>query len=122
MAIDYPYWYSLKSNIVSILEEIATEEAAEDSARNFNVSNSRWFPWIEGLQSVALANVMVQNVGPNPARSQARKYKIDQIEVMVDMYAIGKSGETLPADEVAAQRLDLLTNQVREGLTRLKKL
>ena len=44
---------------------------------------------------------------------------MDEITINVDMYALGKGGETLPADELAAERLDLLIAQVREGLTRL---
>lgn len=121
MAIDYPLWYQLKNNIATILSDIATEENAEDPARNFGVYVNRWNPWIEAQQSTAFANIVVQNVVPASDRSASRRNGMDQISVNVDMYAIGKAGEVQPADEIAAMRLDLLTAQVREGLTRLDK-
>ncbi len=93
MAISYPLWTTLKTNIVTILEAIATEET--------------------------LVNVMVQTTAPNTGRSSNRRNTLDDVTVNVDMYALGKAGEVLPADGVAADRLDLLIAQVREGLTRL---
>ncbi len=115
--ISYPVWTQLKENIKIALEAIATEEAAIDPGRNFDVQKDRWRPWIEAQQNIPIVNIMVQNVGPSDGTS--KKFYVDEIEVMVDMYVLGKAGETLPADELSALRLDLLTNQVREGLTRL---
>lgn len=120
--INYPLWTTLKTNIVTILEAIATEETLVSAARNFNVTKDRWRPWIEAQQSIALVNVMVQTTGTNTDRSSNRRNTLDDVTVNIDMYALGKAGEVLPADEVAADRLDLLINQVREGLTRLKEI
>lgn len=117
--IAYPLWTTLKTNIVTILTAIAAEETIVSAARNFNVSKDRWRPWIEAQQNIALVNVMVQTTGTNADRSANRRSTLDDVTINVDMYALGKAGEVLPADGVAADRLDLLTNQVREGLTRL---
>lgn len=117
--IAYPLWTTLKTNIVTILTAIAAEETIESAARNFQVTKDRWRPWIEAQQSIALVVVMVQTTGTNTGRSANRRSTLDDVTVNVDMYALGKAGEVLPADEVAADRLDLLINQVREGLTRL---
>ena len=119
--IDYPLWTTLKTNIKTILEAIATEETIISAARNFLVQKDRWRPWIEAQQNIALVNIMVQTVGTNINRSGSRRNTLDDINVMIDMYALGEAGEVLPADELAADRLDLLTVQVREGLTRLKE-
>ena len=117
--INYPLWTTLKTNIVTILEEIATEETIVSAARNFLVTKDRWRPWIESQQNVPLVNVMVQTTRTNTDRSSNRRSTLDDVTVNVDMYALGKAGEVLPADEVAADRLDLLIAQVRDGLTRL---
>ena len=117
--ISYPLWFTLKSNIKTILETIAAEEALVDSARDFEVEKDRWRPWVEEQQSIPLVNIMVQTVGLNAPRSSNRRNTLDDVTVNIDMYALGEAGEVLPADEVAAKRLDLLIAQVREGLTRL---
>ena len=117
--IDYPLWFTLKDNIKTILETIATEETIVDSARNFSVEKDRWRPWIEEQQSVPLVNIMVQTVGTNTPRSSNRRNTLDDVTINIDMYALGEAGEVLPPDEIAAKRLDLLIAQVREGLTRL---
>ncbi len=117
--ISYPLWFTLKDNIKTILETIATEETIIDSARNFSVEKDRWRPWIEEQQSVPLVNIMVQTVNTNTERSSNRRNSLDDVAVNIDMYALGEAGEVLPPDEVAAKRLDLLIAQVREGLTRL---
>jgi hypothetical protein len=119
--INYPLWFTLKSNIKTILETIATEETAVDAARNFEVEKDRWRPWIEAQQSVPLVNIMVQTVGLNAPRSTNRRSTLDDVTVNIDMYALGEGGDVLPVDEVAAKRLDLLIAQVREGLTRLAR-
>ena len=119
--ISYPLWFTLKGNIKTILETIATEETIIDSARNFEVEKDRWRPWIEAQQNVPLVNIMVQTVGINTPRSSNRRSGLDDVTVNIDMYALGEAGEVLPADEIAAKRLDLLIAQVREGLTRLKQ-
>lgn len=118
--INYPLWTTLKANIVTILQEIATEEALVDAGRNFIVQKDRWRPWIEAQQKLALVNVMIQGVGQDSERSSNRRSTLDEVAVIIDMYALGKAGEVLPADEVSANRIDLLSAQVREGLTRLK--
>jgi len=120
--ISYPLWYTLKNNVKTILTEIAASENAISTARNFEVAKDRWRPYIESQHNKALANILVQNVNVDTERSGNRVNSIDDISVIVDMYAIGKAGETLPTDEVAADRLDLLIAQVREGLTRLDKI
>jgi len=117
--ISYPLWHTLKANIVTALEAIAAEETLVSPARNFKVSNSRWRVWIESQQSIPLVNVMIQNVGQNSDRSGSRRNSLDEIQVNVDMYALGEGGNVHPADELAADRLDFLVAQVREGLTRL---
>ena len=117
--IDYPLWFTLKSNIKMILETIATEETIVDAARNFEVEKDRWRPWIEAQQSVPLVNIMVQTVGLNAPRSTNRRSTLDDVTINIDMYALGEGGDVLPVDEIAAKRLDLLIAQVREGLTRL---
>lgn len=117
--IDFPLWYQLKTNIVTALQEIAAEETIIDSGRNFDVAKDRWRPWIEEQQNVALVNVMVQTVGQESERSANRRNGLDNITVNIDMYALGEAGEILPADQIAAERLDLLVAQVREGVTRL---
>lgn len=122
MAVEYPAWSTLKSNIVSILEVIAAEETLEDSDRDFTVGKDRYRPWIEPDQTKPLVNVMVQGVGQDSATSASRTNSTDEITVNVDMYAIGIAGEALPVDEVAANRIDLLIAQVREGLTRLGQI
>ncbi len=119
MAIDYPSWYALKTNIVAILQVIAAEEELAVPGRNFTVEKDRWRPWIEAQQTIPLVNVMVQGVAQDSGRSTARGPSTDEVVINVDMYALGKAGETLPADQEASQRLDLLVAQVREGLTRL---
>lgn len=118
--INYPLWVQLKTNIVTQLTAIAVEETIVSPGRNFTVSKDRWRMWIEAEQNISLVNIMVSNVGQDSGRSQNRNSTLDQIDVVVDMYALGNAGEVLPFDEVAASRIDLLTAQVREGLTRLK--
>ena len=117
--IDYPLWFTLKDNIKTILETIATDETIIDSARNFSVEKDRWRPWVEAQESVPLVNIMVQTVGTNTPRSSNRRNTLDDVTINIDMYALGEAGEVLPPDEIAAKRLDLLIAQVREGLTRL---
>ena len=68
MAISYPLWFTLKSNIKTILETIAAEEALVDPARDFEVEKDRWRPWVEEQQSIPLVNIMVQTVGLNAPR------------------------------------------------------
>lgn len=119
--IDYPLWYMLKNNIVTILKAIATEENLVDPGRNFEVEKNRWRPWVEAQQNIPLVNVMVQTVSPNTGRSANRRNGLDDVTVNVDMYALGEGGDVMPMDELAAKRLDLLIAQIREGLTRLKE-
>lgn len=118
--INYPLWTTLKTNIVTLLKAIAVEEALISEGRNFLTQKDRWRPWIEAQQGKALVNIMVSTVGTNTDRSSNRRNILDDVVVNIDMYALGKAGEVLPADGVAADRLDLLIAQVREGLTRLK--
>ena len=114
-----PLWTILKTNIVTELLAVAAEEAIVDPARNFLVGKDRWRPWIEAQQNVPLVNVMIQTVGQISERSANRRSSLDDISVNVDMYALGEGGNVLPVDQLAADRLDLLVAQVREGLTRL---
>ena len=114
-----PLWTILKTNIVTELLAVAAEEAIVDPARNFLVGKDRWRPWIEAQQNVPLVNVMIQTVGQIPERSANRRSSLDDISINVDMYALGEGGNVLPSDQLAADRLDLLVAQVREGLTRL---
>lgn len=118
--ISYPLWYTLKKNVAYYMQLVADEETIIAPARNFLITTDRWRPWIESQQSIPLVNVMVKNVNPIQERSGSRTNSLDRISLTIDMYAIGEGGETLPADEVAAQRLDLLIAQTREALTRLK--
>lgn len=121
--IDYPLWYTLKNNIKTILTAVAAEETLVSAGRNFEVSSNRFTPWLESQQNKALVNIMVQTVGLNADRSGSRRNGMDNITVILDMYALGRpvasGGSYLPSDDVAADRLDLLVAQVREGLTRL---
>jgi len=120
--INYPLWVTLKTNIKTQLEAIATEENLVSPARNFIVTKDRWRPWLEAQQKVALVNIMVQTVGIVSERSTSRRATLDEVQLNVDMYALGEAGQVLPVDEVAADRLDLLVAQVREGLTRLNTI
>ena len=117
--ISLPLWNTLKVNIVTILEAIAAEETIVDAGRNFLVQQDRWRPWVEAQQNIALVNVLVQTVNTNTSRSSNRRNTLDDIADIIDMYSLGEGGEIMPADELAATRLDLLVAQVREGLTRL---
>jgi len=121
--IALPKWHTLKGNITTILRAVAAEEALVDAGRNFAVSNSRWRPWIESQQGLALVNVMVDGVESGGNGAGSRRYKQDVVRVNIDMYALGtyeeQAGELTPADEVAGKRLDLLTAQVRSGITRM---
>lgn len=119
--INYPLWYNLKRNVKFYLEMVATEETIIDPGRNYLVTQDRWRPWIEAQQLIPLVNVMVKNVNPDAARSGSRTNSLDVVSLTIDMYALGKAGETLPADELSALRLDLLVSQTREALTRLKE-
>lgn len=118
--IALPSWHYLKSNIQSILTAISTEEAAIDPHRAFLVTRDRWRGWVESQQNIALVNILADSVEPSGGGSH--HYQQDRVVVNIDMYAFGtyeeKTGSLLPADEVAAARLDLLIAQVREGLTR----
>ena len=117
--IELPPWVLFKTNVVAILKVIAAEEKIVDPERDFIVNKDRYRPWIEAEQTLPLVNVMIQGMGQDSGRSSARTCSLDDIVVNFDMYVIGKAGEVLPVDEEAAQRLDLLVAQVREGLTRL---
>jgi hypothetical protein len=117
--IAYPLWSTLKDNVVTILESIATEEAAIDPGRNFVVERDRWRPWIEAQRNVPLVIVSVQTATENRDRTGNRRSSFDDVQVNVDMYVMGPEGEIDPPDVVAAKRLDLLIAQVRAGLTRL---
>ena len=119
MAINYPSWVQLKTNILNILSTIATEEALEDPARIFKVEKDRWRPWIESQQNIPLVNIMVSDVAPASNGSAARTHTQDEVTIDVDMYVLGESTDLLPADQICADRLDLLVAQVRAGLTRL---
>ena len=119
--INYPLWYTLKNNIVTILQAVAAEETIIDPARNFDVQKDRWRPWIESQQNVPLVNVMVATTNINGDRSSNRRNVLDDVNVTVDMYALGEDDDVTPVDEIASDRLDLLVAQVREGLTRLKE-
>jgi hypothetical protein len=117
--IELPPWVQFKTNAVAILQVIAAEEKIVDPERDFIVNKDRYRPWIEAEQTKPLVNVMIQGMIQDSARSSARTCSLDDVVVNFDMYVIGKAGEVLPVDEEAAQRLDLLVAQVREGLTRL---
>lgn len=114
-----PLWSTLKTNIVTELEDVATAEKAIDVGRDFIVQKDRWRPWIEAQQNIPLVNIMIQNVGQVSERSANRRSTLDEVTVNVDMYALSEAGNVLPADQLAADRLDLLVAQVREGLTLL---
>ena len=128
MAVAMPGFSTLKANIVTALREVATAENAVSTARNFIVTQDRWRPWIENQQSVALVNVMVDNVSSSGGGSHFNV--TDRISVNIDMYVLGTYDEQVsagsgaitltPADEIAAARLDLLTAQVRHAISRMK--
>lgn len=115
----YPEWYTLKENVKQILTVIAAEENLVDPSRNFLVEKDRWRPWVEAQQEIPLVNIMVQGVAQDSGRSSSRTCSVDEVVLNIDMYALGKAGQVLPADQLSAERLDLLVAQVREGLTRL---
>ena len=127
MAVARPTYSTLKKNIVTILQEVATAEAIVSASRAFTVQRDRWRPWIENQQSVALVNVMVDSVSP-AAGGGTKFYTPDHVTVNIDMYVLGTEQDQVsalgvhtlvPVDEVAADRLDLLIAQVRFGLTRM---
>lgn len=128
MAVAMPGFSTLKANIVTALREVAAAENAVSPARNFIVTQDRWRPWIENQQSVALVNVMVDNV--SSAGGGSHFNATDRVNVNVDMYVLGTYDEQVsagsgtitltPADEIAAARLDLLIAQVRHAVSRMK--
>ncbi len=127
MAVSRPAYSTLKKNIVTILQEVATAEAEANASRAFVVQRDRWRPWIENQQSVALVNVMVDSITPAPGGG-TKQYTPDRVTVNIDMYVLGTEQDQVsalgvhtlvPVDEVAADRLDLLIAQVRFGLTRM---
>jgi hypothetical protein len=127
MAVAMPAYSTLKTNLKTILEAVATAEAAESAARNFTVTKDRWRPWIENQQDVALVNVMIDSI--QPAGGGSRRYSTQQVTVNFDMYVLGTTEEqvntgagtytVIPADENAALRLDLLIAQVQYAITRM---
>ena len=127
MAVARPSYSTLKKNIVTILQEVATAEAVANASRAFVVTRDRWRPWIENQQSVALVNVMVDSVAPSGGGG-SKFFTQDRVTVNIDMYVLGTAQDQVsalgvhtlvPVDEVAADRLDLLIAQVRFGLTRM---
>jgi len=132
MAVAMPTHATLKANIVTALQEVATAEAAVNVYRDFTVTHSRWRPWIENQQSVALVNVMVDSVTSGGGGSRQNIAK--KISVNIDMYVLGTHEEQttidpetelettvlVPVDEASAARLDLLTAQVEYAITRMK--
>lgn len=127
MAIARPAYNTLKKNIVTILQEVATTETIVSPSRAFSVSRDRWRPWIENQRSTALVNVMVDTIIPTSGGG-TRFYKPEHVNINVDMYVLGTDEDQLasdgtvtlvPCDEVAADRLDLLVAQVHFGLTRM---
>ena len=132
MAVAIPLHATLKANIVTALQEVATAEKAVNAYRDFVVTHDRWRPWIENQQGVALVNVMVDSVKSGGGGS--RQNITDLISVNIDMYVLGTHEEQtstdpetdletttlVPIDEAAAARLDLLTAQVRHAITRMK--
>jgi len=122
MSVSYPQWHTLKTNLVTIFEDVATAEAAIDPGRDFEVVKDRWRPWVEKQQGKALLNIMVDTVQQQGAGSM--RHLGFAVTVNLDMYALGnyqeQAGLFTPADEVAANRLDLLVAQVLYGLTRLE--
>ena len=122
MAVIYPLWYYLKQNIKYYLEQLAAEEKAIAVGRDFKVEVDNGRPYIEADQGVALVNIMVKGVNQNTTRSASRTASLNTVAVTLDMYVLGQSGGSLPSSELAAQRLDLLVAQTREGLSRLKDI
>jgi len=128
MAVAMPEYSTLKANIVTALQEVATAEAAIDSGRNFLVTKDRWRPWIENQQNVALVNVLVGTV--TSAGGGSHFNVTDRVSVNIDLYVLGTYDEQVdsetgektltPADEMAAARLDLLVAQVRHAISRMK--
>lgn len=110
-----------------MLQTVATAENAVDAEKNFTVSKDRWRPWIENQQNTALVNIMINSI--TPAGGSTKFSTVDLVSVNVDMYVLGNATEVTdmgletvtlyPADEKAAERLDLLINQVRFALTRM---
>ena len=126
--VSLPAYSTLKANIVTLLQEVATAEVLIDAGRGFTVTRDRWRPWIESQQSTALVNVMVDSV--QSAGGGTAHNVTDRVNVNLDMYVLGTYDEQIdsdtgavtltPADEIAAARLDLLVNQVRHGIARMK--
>lgn len=127
MAVPVPAFFTLKANIKTMLETVAAAEKAVDAEKDFTVSKDRWRPWIENQQDVALVNVMIDAI--RPEGGSTRFSTVDKVSVNVDMYVLGLPLQVTdegtgivtlyPSDEKAAERLDLLINQVRFALTRM---
>jgi hypothetical protein len=127
MAVARPAYNTLKKNIKTILQEVATAEAIASPSRAFTVERDRWRPWIENQRSTALVNIMVDSVNPTPGGG-TRQYQPQHVNVNIDMYVLGTDQDQVsstgavtlvPCDEVAADRLDLLIAQVQFGITRM---
>ena len=116
--IPLPPWAMLKENLVAILKHVSDVDSQTDTNRSFLAQRDRWRPWIS-KQDGNLANVMIDSVETRGGR----RYSEAEADINIDMYSLGeyeeRDGQLFPADEVAARRLDLLTNQVFVGLTAL---
>lgn len=126
MAVAVPAYYTLKANLKTLLEEVATAEALVSAGRNFRVAVDMARPWVEKEHSTAL---VVVSLGSVEGRGN-KGYKSHDVTVNLDMYVLGLAEEqtdpetgavtVLPSCETAAARLDLLTAQVEYAISRLK--
>jgi len=112
--IAMPLYNTVIDGIVNALTAVAEEEAAW---AYFEVSKNRSRPYIESVTNKALVNIVLDSIETDSARSSLQN-KMHKATYFIDMYVKGNTGEVLePADEVATDRLHLLTAQVEYALT-----
>lgn len=127
MAVDAPDYATVKANIVTILKAVATAENAVSTGRNFQVVRDMSQSWISSQQNKALVNVRLDSI--NPEGGGTRHFTQDRVSFYIDLYVLGTAEEQtdeatgdvtlFPADQEAADRLDLLVAQVRYGITKM---
>lgn len=125
MTVSMPIYHTLKNNIVKILRDFSN---SQEKSLQFEVVRDRYRTWIENQQNKPLVNVIVTQLEPSGGGKFHHDYTAT---VNVDMFVLGKGKKEIdeqtggfvlfPADEKAADRLDLLVAQVQFAITQLAK-
>ena len=123
-AIPRYLWDIAQDGIKEILEEVSTAQAAINSEYEFLVENDRYRPTLESLvKENHLVNIYVGAVRSDDAETNFAKNHV--VTYNIDCYVQGfdeddpTTGNLVPADEAAVQRLKYLCAMVEFGLTKL---